>query len=266
MPSRKRLKAKARRAAKGGGDRRREEGAAATNDTIISSNQCNHGCPTIETGDICDEFANAYKSKLEEIVFEQKDGSLSIPNPYAGFSAAVRSAVRQDDRSKYESAWRETANLNRTRGNLLAWGTDLILKGKRREEVMSTSVAITILWLECGVDINEMPMLLIDDLTDDLVRETTKFYYKRLKDCDCLKEKWRQLRKQTKISRCDQCCKDIPRRETLICSRCWTAQFCSKACQVKHWPKHKSFCSKKSDKCQCPTCRVLTPGGSTEHG
>jgi len=31
------------------------------------------------------------------------------------------------------------------------------------------------------------------------------------------------------------------------CSRCLTARYCGKACQVKHWPVHKNSCQDSND-------------------
>jgi hypothetical protein len=31
------------------------------------------------------------------------------------------------------------------------------------------------------------------------------------------------------------------------CSRCLTARYCGKACQVKHWPVHKNNCQDSND-------------------
>jgi len=31
------------------------------------------------------------------------------------------------------------------------------------------------------------------------------------------------------------------------CSRCGTARYCGKACQVKHWPVHKNSCQNSND-------------------
>ncbi len=34
---------------------------------------------------------------------------------------------------------------------------------------------------------------------------------------------------------------------SLLCSRCKVLHYCSKECQVRHWPAHKKFCKQESD-------------------
>lgn len=34
---------------------------------------------------------------------------------------------------------------------------------------------------------------------------------------------------------------------SLVCSRCKVLHYCSKECQSKHWPAHKTLCKKESD-------------------
>lgn len=47
---------------------------------------------------------------------------------------------------------------------------------------------------------------------------------------------------------CTKCGKEEPFDVDFSeCGRCRTAQYCSKACQVDHWPKHKKRCPKLDD-------------------
>ena len=46
--------------------------------------------------------------------------------------------------------------------------------------------------------------------------------------------------KKKKKNTCLCCLKEA--EGSLGCSRCGTAHYCGKACQVKHWPVHKNSC------------------------
>jgi len=44
---------------------------------------------------------------------------------------------------------------------------------------------------------------------------------------------------------CLHCLKEVS--TTLRCSRCETAIYCDRNCQVKHWPMHKNSCQDSND-------------------
>jgi len=48
-----------------------------------------------------------------------------------------------------------------------------------------------------------------------------------------------------KKNTCLCCLKEVD--GLLGCSRCLTARYCGKACQVKHWPVHKNSCQDSND-------------------
>jgi len=51
--------------------------------------------------------------------------------------------------------------------------------------------------------------------------------------------------KKKKKNTCLCCLKEIEGLQG--CSRCGTARYCDKACQVKHWPVHKNSCLDSND-------------------
>jgi hypothetical protein len=71
-------------------------------------------------------------------------------------------------------------------------------------------------------------------------RDILKFYCKRL-SCSCLKEKYKQARKTLpKMGRCYHCHKCFERESLMTCSLCKVPLYCSRQCQVAHWPKHRN--------------------------
>jgi len=51
--------------------------------------------------------------------------------------------------------------------------------------------------------------------------------------------------KKKKKNTCLCCLKEVD--GLLGCSRCLTARYCDKKCQVKHWPVHKNSCQDSND-------------------
>lgn len=47
------------------------------------------------------------------------------------------------------------------------------------------------------------------------------------------------------LSKCENCLKS--KDKLLVCGKCHSVEYCSKECQVIHWPKHKHFCGLDSD-------------------
>ena len=69
-------------------------------------------------------------------------------------------------------------------------------------------------------------------------RDALKFYSKRV-SCSCLKKMHQEARKTIpKTGLCWGCVNEKKRVSLSICSNCMIAQYCSRECQVTHWPKH----------------------------
>jgi hypothetical protein len=65
--------------------------------------------------------------------------------------------------------------------------------------------------------------------------------------CNCLDEKYNEVKSITKMGLCfnDQC--SIPngmvkRKSMVYCTRCRKSNYCSRECQVANWPSHKELC------------------------
>ena len=73
-------------------------------------------------------------------------------------------------------------------------------------------------------------------------RDLLKFYSKRI-SCSCLKEMYSGIRKtMPKTGQCYGCSAEYVRSSLLVCSRCRVDQYCSRECQVAHWPEHRMVC------------------------
>eukprot|EP00956_Cyclotella_meneghiniana_P006593 scaffold8717_cov59-Cyclotella_meneghiniana.AAC.2 len=90
---------------------------------------------------------------------------------------------------------------------------------------------------------------MLDDIrcTRDLVR----FVHKR-NSCDCLKSIYNELKKTTKRqTSCHNCLQMKHHKDIKACSKCNTALYCSRECQLAHWPEHKDGCKKVRELFAC---------------
>ena len=80
------------------------------------------------------------------------------------------------------------------------------------------------------------------DIDGGNLRDVLKSFSKRIY-CQCLKEKYSVAR--TTLPKRGFCnyCKQVRVRAMLsVCSRCRVFQYCSRECQVAHWPEHEICC------------------------
>ena len=81
-------------------------------------------------------------------------------------------------------------------------------------------------------------------------RDILKFYRKRT-SCKCLKKMHLEARETIpKIGRCFHCREEMERVLLSMCSRCMVYQYCSRECQVTHWPEHKVHCDMYVNECK----------------
>jgi len=81
------------------------------------------------------------------------------------------------------------------------------------------------------------------NVTISTKRDILKFFRKRT-TCKCLKKMHLEARKSSivKVGKCFFCDEEMERAVLSVCSRCMVSQYCSRECQVAHWPVHKSNC------------------------
>ena len=243
MPSRKRNKGKERKAkkeAKAGafwrgwaiGDRDISPWSPGSGERDDA--QCTHGCVLPPRDHAVSRFMNS---------FEEARRKNSVLN-------AMSSTVDAHPR-----VWNDANHRQMVVNILLSVGTNMILN----EELMkiddkccaAVGIASAILLLDCYdgrgrfknvYNATNMKLHLSLPMGSGK-RDLLKFYSKRL-PCSCLKEEYKRARKSLpKMGECWNCKQYSERASLTTCGRCKIPLYCSRECQVTHWPRH--------NKCDC---------------
>ena len=131
----------------------------------------------------------------------------------------------------------------------IAIGTNFMLNDN--EEAKDVVTAIVALERYDGSDgsgnfdsvlYNRVAATKMRDLHFGTKRDMLKFFRKRT-SCKCLKAMHLEARKTLpKLGVCYHCKERKERALLMVCSRCRMSQYCSRECQVAHWPAHKGYC------------------------
>ena len=108
----------------------------------------------------------------------------------------------------------------------------------------------------------------IHELSNDTCDEHTivSFFRKRI-PCKCLARRYKEVKSIVKMGRCSNPSCPLPNGEVecsklLYCSKCFTACFCSRECQVAAWSSHKEHCESLDEIPVAFKCRVaVRPNG-----
>ena len=251
MPSRKKAKGKARKAAKEAkakeeesqavvevaADQRQKESLETQMQQLaidnVTSQQCRHGCPSLSTDEkkICLEFIDAFIAAFNSQ--EDVGGSFT--------TATQATAIEYAD--VYSS------KLDTVVSMFLASGTQRILDGDNRQAQQYAALAcyyeeymaVTVLKTKAIVNtIKVTELLRADDHT------LVSFYRKRI-PCSCLDEKYKEVKSVTKMGLCfNPSCslpdRKVERSKMLSCTRCRHTNYCSVECQRANWNRHREVC------------------------
>ena len=253
MPSRKKAKGKARKAAK---EAKAKEEESKVMEVAASQRQvqeekleermervrisdpsptvCRHGCPPLSAGEekICLEFTNAYLA-----AFRSHD---------KGLEKAFRTAY-QATSEEYADVY--SFKLNTVLSLLLANGTQRLLDGDNEIAQLYACIACFFKeWIAVNVHKNQATLRWAKQVelydSDD---HTLVSYYRNRISCSCLDEKYKEVKFIKKIGYCynPNCShpgRKVERSKMLSCTRCGVANYCSVECQRADWKNHKQAC------------------------
>jgi hypothetical protein len=199
---------------------------------------CNHGFVTTDDLSIIDpciilDFAKTFTSAF---VGEKLLGE------------SLRAAEKVT-REKYPEVWNDSSKLNLVKSLFLFNGTQEVLKGDiygarsyaSLARYFEEHIAVYLHKRKVTMDATKMLELMRGD------EHTLVKYLRKLIPCNCLDEKYKEVKFTTKMGLCFNLQCHVPdrmveRRSMLYCTRCRQANYCSPKCQKAAWPEHKELC------------------------
>ena len=248
MPSRKKAKGKARKAAKEAKDEsravaaagQRQEGSLEAQMQGLQINHityvdCKHGCPLLS-----DSEAKIYVEFIETFM----DTFISQNNVAEAFITA-----QEVTEERYPSMY--SSKLEAVISMLLARGTQMILDGGVDNDTAGLYAMLAFFFEDfMAVEVRKTkaapcPTKLLElKNADD--HTLVSFCRKRI-PCDCLDEKYKKVKSVKKMGWCcNKTCslpgRKVERSKMLCCTQCGEANYCSVECQRAHWKDHKKNC------------------------
>ncbi len=254
MPSRKKAKGKARKAAK----EEKSKTAAAVNqrqkqedsleaqiqrlriNAANSPEQCIHGRPPMSQDeekifqDFIDAFIAAYNSAADDMV---------------KMFMAAQAATAEEFADVYSS------KLEVVISALLAVGTQCILDGDNNQALPNAILACCFEeWTAVKMRKTKAVMnwAKIAELGCETDEHTFVQYYRKRIPCHCLDKKYEAVKSVKKMGKCCNLKCSLPggkveRSRMLSCTRCGVANYCSRECQKADWKNHKEFCGNTAE-------------------
>eukprot|EP00984_Skeletonema_dohrnii_P005326 scaffold1874_cov89-Skeletonema_dohrnii-CCMP3373.AAC.3 len=204
----------------------------------IDTVECNHGFSSYPPGQYLDKFCKAFIDAFS-------DESVHAEGGYSNAFEVALIATKD----LYPDVWADATKLEKISSFFVYSATGCILEDGIN--IFSRLHATFACFFENATAIrrnrqasfNESK---INDLYFGDERTIVMFLRKRI-SCCCLDKMYKKVKHWTKMSGCynNGCINAnglVERSKTSCCSRCRKAIYCSRECQVAHWPHHKERC------------------------
>ncbi len=259
MPSRKKAKGKARRAAKEAEAKAREGQVVAIRTDVRlrepleaqmqllqlihpTSIDCHHGLDSLSPRDekFCEDFINAFM-----YAFMSKD-SVSVVDKFITALEATE--------EEYADVYSSKSKLESVVSMLLCSGTQCVLGGQDYQDYDDARFYASLAchfkeWMSVFVRKSKAALSwakVIELCGAD--EHTLVAYYRKCIPCSCLDEKYKEVKSVKKVGWCfnPSCSRPnqmAERSKMFCCSRCGEVNYCSIECQKAHWKRHREFCN-----------------------
>ena len=255
MPSRKKAKGKARKAAKEtkakeeesravvGANQRQEESVEAQMERLIinavSQKLCTHGCPSLSPGEVtfCQDFIDSFTAVFLSLSAEKVDAKKAL-------HAATEATLEV-----YEEIY--ASKLDTVISIFLCNGTQALLDGNNGRAQLHSMIACHLESFMAVTWHKTVTMANVTKLADLISADdhTLVSYYRKRISCSCLDQKYEEVKSVKKMGRCyNQNCSHpggkVERSKMFSCTRCGVASYCSVECQRAAWKEHREKCDK----------------------
>ena len=219
----------------------KEEKKAFKRTITLNNNNCMHGFDTHgdpekarRVVEFCEEYLDAFYSTTGSTVLAV---GIKTANELTG--------------EKFDDVWYNLPEMELVVSCFVTCATDEYLKGEIMSARVRAAIANYFESIVCFMlqtknkniaDTTKMTELTIAD------EHTLVKYLRKHISCECLDEKYKQVKSITKMGSCaNQLCSNrrVERKSMLYCTRCRIVNYCSSACQNVDWPKHKEHCGKR---------------------
>jgi len=165
----------------------------------------------------------------------------------------VRNALKAAH-SKFPEAVKNEMYQTIVKKNFVGNGADAFLQlNKKPDSQVSLGFAVASMLIDSYYPSSPIPPGTFDkrdpkiwlrnvDIINGCKRSLVKYFANQI-PCNCLDEIHSQIKStMPKTGKCIGCKQRKERSSFYICTVCERVQYCSKACQIAHVPKHKSYC------------------------
>lgn len=207
---------------------------------------CNHGCDALDSRHVVSKFIDTFFDAIHRSSQDCHESSSNhSPDILSNYSPA-KSAMRATY-EKHQEVWMYDKLRRLAIQKLVMMGTNSILSGNMNANIACAIVHLERFKLVKGLEFGELTqetILKLKKLVDGRERELIRFYSKRI-TCSCLKQQYAEVKSvQKKTGICKFCEERKDRNSLMVCSVCRLDSYCSRSCQVAHWPVHKYICKR----------------------
>jgi hypothetical protein len=265
MPSRKKTKGQARKAARV----KREEALLAEKvrkdeelfrgfqqvqiQRLQINNQssvlplCMHGFDPFPDDHVCSKFIRAFVHEFYKRA--RKVYTAGKQDERAVIECLLD--ARDSTQDEHSEVWNDAAKMKQVISYFLHSGTMSIL-----DELFGNAITSALFarffeqWLKARVHKSQAcinwPKVIEFGLVQSDGHTLVKYFWRRIR-CSCLDEKYEEVKSITKIGICfNKYCthpkRTVERSELRCCSRCRSVTYCSRECQAADWSEHKELC------------------------